>query len=773
MELVNLEQLKTKFNPHFLHCVEEHNGTLPEKVVIRKIPAKSLLFHPSRFDLMIKYLYIDFWAKGIELPFSEELYAIHLQNNHGEYFEGDGRKHSLKDYKEQFHNIIDSIKRIGFDENTSIIPVNTEGSCLDGSHRIAASAFFDENITIAEFEYPSHAFSSENLRHNRKISEDSLDFVALNYCILNNNSYIVNLRPSAPEEYDLQTEYILRRYGHIYYKKNIKFTFHGAVLREYLFYKTEKWIGSPEDNFSGAQNRALQSNNGPIRIYLIECPSLDEVKKAKQAIRAIYDAGNEPIHITDTRDETLDLARLYFNRNSLHLFNNQKAYPHKTFLVLLNSFRHWLDMKGINYDNVVVDGSSVLELYGLRTTKDIDYLKFNNGNSLPENELFDSHDSELKYHAWSKNELLFDPRRHLYFEGIKFVSLDTLKEMKKTRSEVPKDIADLKLIDKVYSPSVYPNFFAIFRAHKKFLIGSLKRNLKTFFLSVLPENTYRRSIAKQINNLRRTIIWSLSNYRIIFYRLVPGEIHNINYYGYRLYFSKKTSIVERYLEQGSYEPRVINTLFSLLDAKDKAKKLLDIGANIGMISLPLISRYEDLIIYAFEPGPHQRRLFQKTIDSNNLTDRIFLFEFALSDKCGQSPFTIHATEHASGNGFFDTARAGNSTTIKVVTRTLDDWWCKIGKMKIDLVKLDIEGAELLVLQGGKEFISHVSPVILFELNSDNLKPYSYGASDILEFFKSQNYDVRNLDFSSLGGNQYTHILSGNYSGDFVAMPKLK
>ena len=65
--MIDLDQIKTKFNPHFLHCVKEYNGTLPKKIILRKIPASNLLFHPSRFDLLIKYLYIKFWIKGVKL----------------------------------------------------------------------------------------------------------------------------------------------------------------------------------------------------------------------------------------------------------------------------------------------------------------------------------------------------------------------------------------------------------------------------------------------------------------------------------------------------------------------------------------------------------------------------------------------------------------------------------------------------------------------------------------------------------------------------------
>jgi len=50
-----------------------------------------------------------------------------------------------------------------------------------------------------------------------------------------------------------------------------------------------------------------------------------------------------------------------------------------------------------------------------------------------------------------------------------------------------------------------------------------------------------------------------------------------------------------------YEAAVINTIFSVLDLSDENKNVLDIGANIGMISLAIAHRYPLSKIYAFEP----------------------------------------------------------------------------------------------------------------------------------------------------------------------------
>lgn len=760
------KKIKAKLNPHFIKVVVCDNT-----VKVYTLPARELLFHPLRFDIMIKYLYVKYRERGVDIPFIRDLYALHVRQPDGRYFEADGRKHSLKCYINSFHEIIDSIHEYGFDPELSIVPINSDRQVLDGSHRVAASAYFGGDITVAEFDH-AHDFSYKTFCDQKKIPQELLDFVALHYCILNENSYIVNLRPIADGKESV-VEKILERYGHIYYKKEINFTLTGSILCEHLFYKSEKWIGSPEDNFSGARARVdrFYNEKRPMRVYALECPTLDQAKEAKQCLRDIYKRGNDPVHITDTREETIELASLYFNENSLHLFNNQKKYPDRNFLRLFQSFRHWLYDHDVDPEDVIIDGSSVMSVYGLRQSCDIDYLAHEARVMKLESELFDQHDPELKHHSFSKQELIYDPRLHLYFDNIKFVSLSALKKMKERRGEIPKDVDDIKLISSVLLDRSFSFVSTSLKIHLRYLPRFFKTKVRKAVNALAPNDTLRRKILKKVNSCRSRTIELLCCPKIIYYRLLPGYIHHVDYYGYSLFFSNKTSIVERYLATGSYEPDVVSTLFSVLDSTNGQKRILDIGANIGMISLALARRYPDAQLYAFEPGPHQAELFRRTIEKNGLESRIQLNQTALSDTCSEASFAVHSGEHASGDGLLDTGRCGECQYITIKTETLDYWWGKNGKPRIDIVKIDVEGAELLVMRGGKDFFFRMRPPIVFEIHPENLRPYPYSAFDIIEFLEKCGYEVLNLDRSALGGNQRMHLLNGNYAGEFLAVPK--
>lgn len=221
-------------------------------------------------------------------------------------------------------------------------------------------------------------------------------------------------------------------------------------------------------------------------------------------------------------------------------------------------------------------------------------------------------------------------------------------------------------------------------------------------------------------------------------------ISNIKYFKYNVFYSKGYSLINRILTNGYYERDLCKHLEKELKGIINPV-FLDIGANIGLISIFLISRIKKLKIFAFEPGPHQYNLFNLTIKNNNLNEKICLYNKALSYETGVAKFATHEEKDVSGDGFLDTGRAGNSKIIDVNIETLDHWWDEISHKKIDLIKMDTEGAELWILQGAKNFLLKSKPIIYFEINEENLKPYPYKSKDILNWFNENDYKMYSFD----------------------------
>jgi FkbM family methyltransferase len=129
--------------------------------------------------------------------------------------------------------------------------------------------------------------------------------------------------------------------------------------------------------------------------------------------------------------------------------------------------------------------------------------------------------------------------------------------------------------------------------------------------------------------------------------------------------------------------------------------VLDIGANLGAYTL-LFAMWvgESGRVFAFEPAPESFAGLRAHVSLNGLTDRVAAHQLAVSDAEGVAAF------HASGrDGANRIVAAGRpSQDILEVGSTTVDAFCRKTGVSPGLIKIDVEGAELQVLQGARETI---------------------------------------------------------------------
>ena len=320
------------------------------------------------------------------------------------------------------------------------------------------------------------------------------------------------------------------------------------------------------------------------------------------------------------------------------------------------------------------------------------------------------HDSQLCYHQYTKEDIVFDPRNHFYLNGIKFVSLRVVREMKRARAE-SKDWYDIVLIDRTLGVSL----------------------IKIFILRLL---LFGKRVLDRLGGWVRLKIANTRN--LIDDQFAP-YIRTVHYCGYYVFYSKGTSIVQRIHDAGVYEGETCNAIVREL-SHFKDPVFLDVGANVGLISINVLANIPDVVIHAFEPGIHQYELFKKTIEKNALQSKISLHSEALGDIPGQKSFFVHNSRDASGDGFIDTGRAGEAKTITVKVTTLDEW-ATHSEVSPNVIKIDTEGAELWVLQGGENYILKEKPVIFLEISVKNLHAYPYTHKEIVRWLHDHSYQL--------------------------------
>lgn len=133
----------------------------------------------------------------------------------------------------------------------------------------------------------------------------------------------------------------------------------------------------------------------------------------------------------------------------------------------------------------------------------------------------------------------------------------------------------------------------------------------------------------------------------------------------------------------------------------------DVGANFGLYSMLLSDEPQLREMHAFEPLPRNAHQFGANLYLNGLDNRVKLHELAISDQDGQ--MELFVDPHSTGVSTLMTADSRSRqdayrTSIRVDTRRFDGLF-DLNEVRA-LVKMDVEGAELLALSGMVNFLAH-------------------------------------------------------------------
>ena len=405
-----------------------------------------------RFDVIIKYLYARAMVNKYQCSFFENAYKEHLRvwNNFIEY--DNPSKNSFEAFNLEFKKIISSFLDQGFLSNKSQIPVHQGKYILNGSHRLAAALACDADV-FTKTGIPvvdGQLDCSYKMFQKLNLGLQYFDVASIEYAKLKKNSYLIFIFPSAVGLRS-ELESIIHKNGNIFYQKEIELNENGSLNLIKELYLGEPWGGNEFNNFLGFRNKHALcfTNASPLKVYLVDFDCLQRSVNTKKEIRNLYKIGNHCVHINDTHDETVRLAKTVFNNNSLHHLNNSKTANYKVFNQCLRSFKNKINELELDIDDYCVTASSALSAYGLREGDDLDYLH-SNPTLIPDStNLIHSHNDYGvgKYHL-KRDDIIHNPDNHFYYRGVKFASLEVIKKLKQHRGE-DKDYRDIKLIDSV------------------------------------------------------------------------------------------------------------------------------------------------------------------------------------------------------------------------------------------------------------------------------------------------------------------------------------
>jgi FkbM family methyltransferase len=226
------------------------------------------------------------------------------------------------------------------------------------------------------------------------------------------------------------------------------------------------------------------------------------------------------------------------------------------------------------------------------------------------------------------------------------------------------------------------------------------------------------------------------------------------------------SVLDYELSHNGYESAELSFVQRLLRP---GMTVLDLGAHHGLYSL-LASQCVGHTgkVIAFEPSPRERQRLERHLSLNG-ANNVEVQTCALGPDSGVAQLYLVANGQNGCNSLRPPAVLEPTSTIPVVVRRLDEKLYQLGIAHVDFIKLDVEGAELGVLQGAAAIFSGPSrPAILAEVQDMRTAPWGYAAREIIRFMARKEYRWFGLDAE---GNLFpASTQEERYDANLVALP---
>lgn len=170
--------------------------------------------------------------------------------------------------------------------------------------------------------------------------------------------------------------------------------------------------------------------------------------------------------------------------------------------------------------------------------------------------------------------------------------------------------------------------------------------------------------------------------------------------------------------------------------------IIDIGANLGYYTaIASCLAGERGLVMAFEPESNFFKLLSRNIRRNDLKN-VVNFKLAIAEKNGLTNLYL-SNENKGHNSLINSEELKNSVQVKTVT--LDDFLASNKITKVDMIKMDIEGAEILALEGMKNTLIKHRPLLFLEFSPHSIMKINKNPMDFLLNLREIGYSVFDIN----------------------------
>ena len=216
-----------------------------------------------------------------------------------------------------------------------------------------------------------------------------------------------------------------------------------------------------------------------------------------------------------------------------------------------------------------------------------------------------------------------------------------------------------------------------------------------------------------------------------------------------LYFSAKPSymklvpsdhISQQIAFTGAYEYNLSKKITNI--AKQGDQVLVDVGANMGYFSILFGIANKSNKVFAFEASPRNHQLLTHNIKLNKLENQVTIIPKAAGKESGVLPFSLG---HEKQTGWGGISASKSSNTVEVEVLTLDEYFAN-KDTSIDVLKVDVEGADTWVLEGAKDLIQAGRiKEIYYEENLPRMKTLGIQAGTAQSMLENYGYQVVSIE----------------------------
>lgn len=217
-------------------------------------------------------------------------------------------------------------------------------------------------------------------------------------------------------------------------------------------------------------------------------------------------------------------------------------------------------------------------------------------------------------------------------------------------------------------------------------------------------------------------------------RFIGVERMEMQVHGMRFLVDPVTNLGQSLILNGEYEPAMRETIERFVPS---GGMFLDAGANEGYFTVFAAMRGARVI--AFEPQSRLQSVIADHLQINGLSDRVSVRQCALGARSGSIDLRLTPTTNSGATGFANMTRY-KLPVEEVALRMLDDEIKALGVTKVDLLKIDVEGAEYELLCGASRSLSSgVIDAVALELHPAQLLALGSSSNAVLALLESHGF----------------------------------